>query len=69
MLFNQDPRLAKTKLKKDDKWFRKWFGAIASEGRYGEQLADINSILNDTPNRTLANYVVSLRFMHDACMI
>ena len=56
MLFNQDPRLAKNKLKKDDEWFRKWFGTIASEGRYGEQLADINSIINDTPNRTLNNH-------------
>jgi hypothetical protein len=53
MLFNRDPRMAKAKTAKKDAWFKKWFGTIASEGRYGEQLNTINSILNDTPVRTL----------------
>jgi hypothetical protein len=53
MLFNRDPRLAKAKTAKKDAWFKRWFGTIASEGRYGEQLNTINSILNDMPVRTL----------------
>jgi hypothetical protein len=53
MLFNRDPRMAKAKTAKKDAWFKNWFGTIASEGRYGEQLNTINSIMNDTPVRTL----------------
>jgi hypothetical protein len=41
MLFNRDPRMAKAKTKKKDEWFKRWFGTIGSEGRYGEQLNTI----------------------------
>jgi hypothetical protein len=62
MLFNRDPRMAKEKTKKKAAWFKKWFGTIASEGRYGEHhsvLSTFNTVSLSTSVSTLVCTLVS----------
>jgi hypothetical protein len=56
MLFNRDPRMAKEKTKKKAAWFKKWFGTIASEGRYGEH----HSVLSTSVSTLVCTLVSTL---------